>query len=73
MIQFYINLTISHLFPEVIDPITGKVIKKKGNKGRDEEFDYVCMIVASCYFLLNFHILIIYGSYTYRNFLVGIR
>ena len=28
---------------EIIDPVTGKVIKKKGNKGRDEEFDYVCI------------------------------
>lgn len=50
----------------------GKVIKKKGNKGCDEEFDYVCMIVVLCYFLLNFYILIIYGSYIYCNFFVGI-
>lgn len=35
------------LFSEIIDPVTGKVIKKKGNKGRDDEFDYVCMIIAS--------------------------
>lgn len=60
-------------FLEVIDFIIGKVIKKKGNKGCDEEFDYVCMIVVLFYFFwLNFYFLIIFGSYIYCIFFVGI-
>lgn len=46
LLIFYPFYNLS-LFSEIIDPVTGKVIKKKGNKGRDDEFDYVCMIIAS--------------------------